>query len=82
MEFLPTLDVADTVNTCIHMNSSSNNSLTSSNSHLMTKSPIQTLPQSPKPLSEYTLSPQHDLYMGHVISSPQPTSKSDTINID
>lgn len=50
-EVQPTLNVADIVNTCIHLNFISNNILNSSKSPLMTKSPTPTPPQSPKPLS-------------------------------
>lgn len=50
-EIQPTSIVVNTVNTCIHLNSMSDNILNSSNSPIMTKSTTPTSPQSPKPLS-------------------------------
>lgn len=69
-EVLLTSNVVVTVDICIHLNSILNNILNSSNSSLMTKSPIPIPPQSLKPLSKHTPSPQHNLSMGHVTSSP------------
>lgn len=70
-EFLPTSVVAYGVNIGIHLNRILDNNLNSSNSTLVTKSPTQTPPQSPNPLSKHTLSREHGLSMVHVTSYPQ-----------
>lgn len=66
------LDATEFISTSNHLDSILDNTLNSPNSTLMTKSPTITTPQSPKPSSEHTHSPKHDhnLYMGHVASSP------------
>lgn len=74
---------AETINTSNHLNSIVDNNLNSSNSPIMTKLPIPTPPQSPKPSLEHIPSPKHDqhLSMALVISSPQLTHESDSPNI-
>lgn len=69
-------NAAEFVSTCNHLNPISDNNLNASNSPLMTKSPTPTQPQSPKPSLEHTPSPKydHNLYMGPVISFPQPNT--------